>query len=71
MAVNKFEKMLKNARQDFRLLVEQPHNSETMKKVLKYYLDQCCSSFEEQCLTEHLQEEFANYVKSLSEAKGE
>lgn len=68
MAVENFEEFIKNCREEFRWQINgYMTGSRDLKDILKKMLSECCSTFEEETLKEHLQEEFRNYMEGVTE----
>lgn len=66
MEVKEFERLLLKARGDFRYhMINSSEDGESLKSMLKKYLDECTSEFEEEILKESLQEEFVDYLNCL------
>lgn len=70
MAVENFTMLIDKAREEFRWILKgysetTQNERDGLKKMIKKYLDKCCSDFEEEALKENLQEEFKLYLESL------
>lgn len=68
MTVYNFAGFVEGVREGFRGLLREGYEQDEMKDFLKKCLDLCTNDFEEQTLSENLQEELKDYLEEAKAA---